>query len=692
MPAAGAPADARLARLLEGLDPSQRAAVTFPERPLAIIAGAGSGKTRVLTRRIAYECARGRADPAHVLALTFTRKAAGELRARLSRLGVREQVTAGTFHAVALAQLRRLHADRGWSPPTLLERKARVLARLIGGRRGAALTVATTELAAEIEWAKARLVGPARYETAVRSARRDPPRPPGEVATLYERYEAEKRKLGLLDFDDLIWRCGHALEHDETFAAAQRWRFRHLFVDEFQDVTHAQLRLLRAWLGDRDDVCVVGDPDQAIYGFAGAEPGFLRDFATTFPGGRTVRLEASYRSSTPIVATARSVLPPAARAVPVVARGPDGVVPVVTAYPDARAEATGVARRLREAHGPQRPWRAMAVLYRLNAQSAAFEEALRRAGIPARVRGDAAFLDRPEVRSVLDTLRVVVRAAPGRQLRDHLTDLLAPDPARAIDDADAPAGAGDERHEHAEAVVRLGHEYLAAEGGPGSLDGFLAFLRASLRGDDGGIERDAVELATFHRAKGLEWDTVFVTGLERGLVPVSHAAGDTEAEEEEQRLLYVALSRAARSLHVSWAAQRTTGLRVARRSPSPLLAWIEEAVARHGGAPPPDRAARHQTTRRGVAAARARLAGVDAGEIAERDRPLYDALVAWRRARARAADVPAYVVFDNKTLRLVAGTRPRSTSDLVALPGIGPVKADRYGTELLAVVRDHAAG
>ncbi len=665
----------RADELLADLDPSQRAAVTEPALPLAILAPAGSGKTRVLTRRIAWQSAAGHLDPKHVLAVTFTRKAAGELRTRLHRLGVRGGVTAGTFHAVALAQLRRRHADRGTAMPGLLDRKARLLGPLLSGagRRGAELTVAINEIAAEIEWAKARRVSPDEYAAEAAATGRETPRPPAEVAAIYARYEKEKRRRGLLDFDDLIGASTAELEADPEFAAVQQWRFRHLFVDEFQDVTRAQLDLLRGWLGDRSDLCVVGDPDQAIYAFAGADSGLLTRFAREFAGAEMVRLAANYRSTPEIVHAARAVLPPRERAT-VRAAGAEGPPAQITAYADDTAEARGIADALRWAHGATRPWSSMAVLYRVNAQSAAFEEALHRAGIPFRVRGAAAFLDRPEVRAVMDQLRKTAKAAPARPFEEHLTDLVSD--ARDL---------SEDRREHVDAVVALGREYLAAEGAGGSLAGFQEYLRASLRGgDDGGLADDAVELLTFHRAKGLEWDTVFVAGLERGLVPISHATGNPSALDEERRLLYVAMSRAERHLHLSWARERARGNRTMSRTKSPYLTEVERAV---GGQPAPTGG----ENRRGAADARAKLAAVGAGDLPVHDRPLYDALVTWRRELARANAVPAYVILDNKALRGVATSRPRSSEALLAVPGIGPVKLERYGAALLEVVGEHSA-
>src|SRR3954469_14083076 len=274
------------------LNPEQRRAVVTEASPLCILAGAGSGKTRVLTRRIAHRIAVGSAEPDRVLALTFTRKAAGELGSRLRTLGVRDRVAAGTFHAVAYAQLRRRWADRGESEPALLDRKARLLAPLIRNR-----DVQAADVASEIEWAKARMVNPSAYEHEARSAGREPPMALAEVAEVYRRYEVEKNRRGLVDFDDLLFRTARAIEEDADFAAAQRWRFRHLFVDEFQDVNPVQFRLLMAWLGDRLDLCVVGDPNQAIYAWNGADASYLTNFRRHFPTAEVVRLDDNYRSS-----------------------------------------------------------------------------------------------------------------------------------------------------------------------------------------------------------------------------------------------------------------------------------------------------------------------------------------------------------------------------------------------------------
>jgi DNA helicase II / ATP-dependent DNA helicase PcrA len=665
--------------LLDGLDAEQRDAVTTRAAPLVILAGAGSGKTRVLTRRIAWQARHAHLQPEHVLAVTFTRKAAGELSSRLVQLGVRRQVAAGTFHSIALAQLRQRCADRDQAMPELIDRKVRLLIPILPGK-GRERGLLASEIASEIEWAKARLIRPEGYAAAAAAARREPPKPPSAVANWYERYELEKRRRRLIDFDDLLWWCADALENDPKFQETQRWRFRHLFVDEFQDANEAQFRLVRAWLGDRTDLCVVGDGNQAIYGFAGADPTFLTAFERHFPGATVVQLRTNYRSTPSIVRTAGAVLP-ADDATPVHAVRGDGSTPTITMYDTDAAEARGVAHAVRAARGGGRQWSSIGVLYRTNAQSAAFEEAFAADSIPFTVRGSARFLDRPEVKVALEDLQARSRDHRGRPFETDLAEL-----------SDRAAEGSEERREHVAALVRLGREYLHVDGGPGSYDGFLAFLEAALRGgDDGSVgSGDAVELLSFHRAKGLEFPTVFVCGLERGLVPIVHA--ETPAElDEERRLLHVALSRAEDTLHLSWARKRAIGMRTYTRDPSPWLAEVERALGgRTGAEPAADGVRRAALANARDTVTKARRGRPAAGGLHPAPDPdLFAALVQWRRNLARASGVPAYVIFHDTTLEAVASRRPRSPADLQTIPGIGPVKAARHGEAVLELVRDH---
>ena len=378
--------------------------------------------------------------PARARSHLHAASAAGELVDRIDALGVDAAVTAGTFHALALAQLRRRATEHGRELPRMLDRKAGCSPRCSGlGPRG---TLAVADVATEIEWAKARMIPPERYAAAARAAERRLARSPADLADLYARYEAEKRKRRWLDFDDLLGWCADAIEREDDFAAAQRWRFRHLFVDEFQDADPLQLRLLRAWLGDRPDLCVVGDGAQAIYAFAGADASPLVDFARHFPGGRTVALAYNYRSTDAIVAVAEAALGPASgveRDAPRAVRPADRRA-VIHAFDDDIAEADAVADACWKEFTGGVPWHRIGVLFRTNAQSSLFEAALTRRGVPFRVTGAARFAARPAVRALLDRLREADRRTPLRPFTEHLGDLAADvDEERGIEDPGAGA-------------------------------------------------------------------------------------------------------------------------------------------------------------------------------------------------------------------------------------------------------------
>ena len=684
-------------RLLDGLDPSQRRAVTTEAQPLAILAGAGSGKTRVLTRRIAHRCATGTADARHVLALTFTRKAAAELDTRLRAFGLRDLPAAGTFHAVAYAQLRTRWSSAGTAAPTLLDRKGRILGRILGGTT----RVSPSDLATEIEWAKARLVVPDRYPIAAAQADRRLPVDSERIAEWYRRYEADKRKRGLVDFDDLLSHCADAVLTDPSFAAAQRWRFRHLFVDEYQDVNPLQEHLLQAWLGDRPDLAVVGDPNQAIYSWNGAEPAFLTEFATRHPGAEVVQLEHSYRSTPQILHTAAAVLSSGRAGArhglqPHRASGP---MPTVVGYASDLDEANGLARAVHDNHVPGRPWSAQAVLVRTNAQTSVIEAAFRRAAIPHRVRGAAQLLDDPEVRDLLGRLDKLKEP-----LATTLTDLESsianqraalleayaddPDADDDLDDLDGfdrfdggidETSAAGRRIASLEQVLRLGRDLLVVEP-TARTEGFSGWLRATLR-EDGPESADAVSILTFHAAKGLEWPVVHLAGIEAGFVPITHAKAAAE-REEEQRLFYVAVTRAADVLRCTWAEQRTFGAQTVERRPSPFLAWIRGATVELA------REVVHaEHPHAAVAASRAELSRADLGERPLRDAHLVrSALQAWRAEVARHAAVRPTVVLSDKALEAIVRLRPTTLDELATVRDVGPSTRERHGARLLAVV------
>jgi len=433
------------------------------------------------------------------------------------------------------------------------------------------------------------------------------------------------------------------MRESPEFARAQRWRFRHLFVDEYQDVNLAQQRLLDAWLGDRGDLCVVGDPNQAIYRWNGADASHLVDFAAHHPGAAVHELATNHRSAPAVVRVADAVLAPT-RHRPIAG----ALLPTVTACRDGDAEAVTVARAVRTARSPGSPWRHQAVLVRTNAQAEAIAEVLERVGIPHRIRGRGTFLDEPAVR---DALRSASRSHAG--LATWLEDLAE----RTTDD---------------EALVTLaefGAQLLATQ--PAAPAAALpGWVTATVR-EDVSSTRDAVDVLSFHAAKGLEWPIVHLAGIEEGYVP-SAKVRDGSALAEEQRLLYVAASRAGRQLHITWARRRRFGSRDVQRSPSRWLGAIEQAIADLGPAP---------------VARPSRPAAPEPAPARDASGRLDD----WRRRVARAASVPPAVVLSDDVLARVVAAAPRGLDELVAIRGLGRIKAERYGDEMLAALGDEPA-
>jgi DNA helicase-2/ATP-dependent DNA helicase PcrA len=678
-------------RLLDGLDPTQQRAVTSSAELLAILAGAGSGKTRVLTRRIAHRCLTGSADARHVLAITFTRKAAGELDTRLRAFGLRDLPAAGTFHAVAYAQLRTRWASQSVTPPTLLDRKGRVLARVLGGTT----RVSVGDLATEIEWAKARLIGPDQYPRAAAQADRRINTDPERLADWYRSYEQEKARRGLVDFDDLLARCTDAIVADPGFAAAQRWRFRHLFVDEYQDLNPLQERLLRAWMGERRDLTVVGDPNQAIYGWNGADPRYLLEFAHQHPGAEVIRLDHAYRSTPQILRVAAAVLGEGDpnRMAPIHLHRPDGAIPEVVGYATDGDEAKGIARAVHDHHAPGRPWSAQAVLVRTNAQAAVIAEAFRRGAIPYMLRGGTTLLDDPEVRDLLkrfersDVPLVTTLADLEAQLADELERSVHDSEGGADPDASAPTRdertASGRRQVAYETVLRLGRDLLVVDP-TARTDAFAGWLRATLT-EEAGTARDAVTIASFHAAKGLEWPVVHVAGLEAGLVPITHAR-TAEDRGEERRLLYVALTRALDVVRCTWAAQRTFGTRTVDRSPSPYLGWIQATVAglaSHSNVAADPRAA--------LDVSRAALAARGCDDDGwTRQRRLRAALHTWRDQEAAKACVRPTVVLTDRAVEDLVRARPDDASALAEVSDVAPAIRARHGARLLAIIAEHS--
>ncbi|MDY0909317.1 ATP-dependent helicase [Microbacterium sp. CFBP9034] len=558
-------------RVLGGLDEHQLEAVTALRGPVAVLAGAGTGKTRVITHRIAHGVDTGAYSPGRVMAVTFTAKAAGEMRGRLRALGV-EGVSARTFHAAALAQLNYFWPTlAGDTAPGIVDNKVKLLAHAADSIGIRPDTATLRDVASGIEWRKVSMLSIEAYAAA---------RPNGigrlpvdRVVALQRAYEKLKDERRQLDFEDVLLACAGMLEAEPHIARAVHEQYRHFTVDEFQDVSPLQQRLLDLWLGDRRDICVVGDASQTIYSFAGADARFLLEFAGRHEDARVVRLETNYRSDAAILNVANELMrdrPGALHLVAASHRASAGELPTVSAFGDDADEARGVAVRIAGQIASGIDPRRIAVLYRAHAQSAELVRALADAGIASTVLGGRRFFDLPEVRQGIMALRGASVAPIESGFVETVRDVL-----RSLGLTDEPPEAGGALRDAWE--LRAALLRLAEEAPPGTtLRQFTDELTTRAKSHDEPALR-TVTLATIHAAKGLEWDHVHLVGLAEGLLPISYAT-TFEHIDEERRLAYVGITRAARTLSVSWA----RGVR--ERQPSRFLREIGNGTLRAVGA------------------------------------------------------------------------------------------------------------
>ncbi|WP_415648765.1 ATP-dependent DNA helicase UvrD2 [Stackebrandtia soli] len=675
--------------VLTGLDDDQAEAVSAEPGPVCILAGAGTGKTRAVTHRIAYRVRRGDLRGQHVLAVTFTARAAGEMRDRLRALDV-TGVSARTFHAAALRQLRFFGSRvyRG-EMPELIDSTIKFVG-IAAARAGVRADASRRrDLATELEWAASMLIGPDEYPSEVARRDRIAPMDAADISKVYSAYLEAKQRARVIDFSDLLAATAAAIEEHADIAEQIRSQYRLFIVDEYQDVNPLQQRLLDAWLGDRDDLTVVGDASQTIYTFNGATSRYLIDFSRRYPDARVVRLVRDYRSTPQVVGLANEVIAEARSGeaklrLKLEGQRPPGPDPHFDTYPDEAAEATAVARRCARLIAEGTPAREIAVLYRTNAQSEAYETAFDEIGVPTVVAGAERFFQRAEVRSAIVALRQAVHTDEGtEQLRD--TVITALDAIGWRPDQAPPGGAAREKYEAVAALVRLAEDHSEL-----SLSAFVDELGRRAAAQHAPTV-EGVTLASLHAAKGLEWDAVFLVGLAEGTLPTSRAR-TTAQLEEERRLLYVGITRAREHLHLSYGLMRSSGGR--ERKPSSFLAgrgFPGEPVTVAAGKP---RTKRSKATRQ---ACRVCGATLDEGRTrklgrcetcpSDMDEALYDRLRQWRKETATEAGVPAYVVFTDVTLTAIAERRPQSEAELVGIAGIGARKLTTYGEAVLSLVR-----
>ncbi|MFF4461722.1 ATP-dependent DNA helicase UvrD2 [Streptomyces mirabilis] len=699
--------------VLDGLDPEQREVATALHGPVCVLAGAGTGKTRAITHRIAYGVRAGILQPSSVLAVTFTNRAAGEMRGRLRQLGA-GGVQARTFHSAALRQLQYFWPKAvGGGLPRLIDRKIQLVADAAAACRIRLDRGELRDVTAEIEWSKVTQTVPADYAAAAAKTGRLSPRDPAEIAQLYATYEDLKRDRAVIDFEDVLLLTVAILQDRHDIAEQVRSQYQHFVVDEYQDVSPLQQRLLELWLGERDSLCVVGDASQTIYSFTGATPDHLLDFRTRHPGATVVKLVRDYRSSPQVVHLANGLLSQArGRAadhrLELISQRAPGPEPVYAEYTDEPTEAEGAARRIRDLIASGIPAGEIAILFRTNSQSEIYEQALADAGVPYQLRGAERFFDRPEVRKAGAALRAAARFGANDSLLDDVVDL--PSQVRAVLSGEGwtsqpPAGSGAvrERWESLAALVHLAQDFAAAKQGA-TLGDLVAELdeRASAQHAP---TVQGVTLASLHSAKGLEWDVVFLVGVAEGMMPITYAKTD-EQIEEERRLLYVGVTRAREHLLVSWALSRSPGGRPNRR-PSRFLdglrpgsvatagrsagggpGGIERGIGSSGGT---------VVRRTSRTPARCRVCGrtlTDAGEMklmrcedcpSDMDEGLYERLREWRAVQAQRSGQPAFCVFTDKTLMAIAEAAPDDEGELARIPGVGVRKFNRFGADVLAI-------
>ncbi|WP_299166053.1 ATP-dependent DNA helicase UvrD2 [uncultured Arthrobacter sp.] len=689
--------------ILAGLDDEQRAVASQLSGPLCVLAGAGTGKTRAITHRIAYGVHTGVYKPQQVLAVTFTARAAAEMRTRLRDLGA-QGVQARTFHAAALRQLQYFWPQAvGGTLPSLVDHKAQLIAEASRRLRLSTDRATIRDLAAEIEWAKVSMLTPDTYVEAAKGRAEPAGMDSTTVTRLFSAYEDLKVDRNVIDFEDVLLITVGILQEDPKVAATVRAQYRHFVVDEYQDVSPLQQRLLDLWLGEREELCVVGDASQTIYSFTGATSAHLLNFTSRYRQAQVVRLVRDYRSTPQVVHLANSLL--AARtaeagrrggtgtwATPLqlVAQRPAGPDPTFSECSDDEAEAADVVRRISRLLNDGVMASEIAILYRTNGQSEAYEQALAAAGIGYQLRGAERFFARREVRESLLQLRAAARATTDDDVPQLVRDVLAS--LGYTSQAPQSSGAVREKWESLAALVSLAEELHLARSAQGfTLQDFVAELEERAAAQHAPTVQ-GVTLASLHSAKGLEWDAVFLVGLSEGLMPISFA--DTpDAVDEERRLLYVGITRARKHLALSWSTSRTPGGRASRK-PSRFLDGLRpDSTGTRSFRQPVQRRERKVS-----GPTHCRTCGKVLGSGAERkigrcrDCPAsyseetFEALREWRLQAARETDVPAFVVFTDATLVAIAEARPDSLEKLAQLAGVGPAKLDRYGESVLSVL------
>ena len=683
--------------ILEGLDAEQCEVALAVGGPVRVLAGAGTGKTRAITHRIAYSVVTGASEAERTLALTFTNRAAGEMRHRLLGLGV-PGAQVRTFHAAALRQLRFFWPQLSRTAfPELMSSKASIVARSLAHCNVDSDKALVRDVSGDIEWSKSNMMDSA----LVHKAKRDFAIDVATLAKVMDSYESLKKDRNLLDFDDILMLMSAAIRTRPEIQSAVHSAYRWFTVDEFQDVNPLQKSVLDLWIGERDDICVVGDPSQTIYSFTGASSKYLTNFVKAYPNSTLVDLVRCYRCSPEIVAMANAVIHADSRTKPLTLRSQQasGPPPTITAYADDNDEAEKVSAKIKKLISAGTLASEIAVLFRINAQSAEFETALSTLDIPLVLRGTERFFQRPEVKSAVTLLRGDAKntGLVHTNLAEHVRDVLSstgwsPQTPRG-------AGAVREKWESLLALMTMAEEVDSRT----SLTDFIADLDARAFVEHAPTA-DAVTLASIHSAKGLEWPVVFLVGCSEGLLPLSYADSE-DGVDEERRLAYVGISRAARILEVSWGKSRAPGGKSSRTLsrfftglPRDLVsAAADSGLSISGSVVRGGSQVKHGRKRTGPKPCRVcgkglvtpseRTIGRCQRCPGEPNEVIFENLKAWRKERSAEKSVPAYIVFTDATLTAMAEIGPSDLDQLAAIPGVGPAKLTEFGAELLEIIR-----
>lgn len=663
------------AEILQQLDPQQRQAAQYLSGPVCIRAGAGSGKTRTITHRIAYGIARGDYQPDSVLAVTFTAKAAAEMRYRLHQLGA-DGVTVNTFHAEALKQIRHYWPTAvGGTLPKIIEYKSSLIASTLQQLKLPNDKNTIRDISAELEWAAVNMIDDETYLENAQERLLPPGIETEKMPEIMRTYRQAKQQKNGIDFEDVLLICAGMILERSDIASQIRKKYKYLTIDEYQDLSPLQFFLLEQWLGENQNICVVGDASQTIYSFAGATPRYLLEFDKKWPKARNFQLENNYRSSSEIIRLANQIInednSTAKHAITLKAQQPAGVPITIDAYETDQEEAEKVAEQIKNRLLKGEKAKNIAILYRTNVQSVPLEQALTAFGIPFTIKGDKPFFQRPEILKTIHALRQIQITQPEKDIVDAVTDAIVEqgwkqNPPEKLSQSLA------EKQQSLNEMLNIAKE---REERVYDLADFLEEIDKLIKFEHSPAG-DKITLCSAHAAKGLEWKTVYLVGASEGLIPFLKAKSEEE-KREERRLAYVITTRAQKELHISYAVCRENGSK--KRQISRFFKSWQQAHKQ-------PTLEVNQPVQNVYIRKNAREKILENSTIKEQK--LFEELVQWRLKLAQETGKPAYMIFTDLSLAEIAQQCPQNTEELLRIRGVGAVKSRKYGKEIFRIIRN----